>query len=446
MRELRHKIRRNTPAERGLCYSPRAMTSTTPNPQSQPPSHTAEQTAEPTDEARRQLVFFGEDWGRHPSTAQYLAGQLLEQHDVTWINSIGLREPTLSVADLGRVTGKLQRALGSSAAAPQTEKPSVTQPEPSANQQPQYLVSPWVLPWHRLGIAQALNKALFSRQIAQLPHLSTQPYSVVTANPASYYLLDTLQPASSLYYCADKYAHIAGLNPLLVERFERELLERVDAVAATSKPLVDDLSRYHANVHYLPHGVDFARFNSTLSLDALSTPAAPAAGRAVVGFVGLLGEHIDFKLIEDCASALPDVDFVFVGPVEQGVTLPQANNISYTGKVGQEELPAQLQRMHLCTLPYAMTERNHYANPTKVREYLAAGRGVVATRQPGLADVAGEVTIADDTAGFIAALQSQLAALATCDAATLTAHRAAIAAPMQAETWSARARVMLGYL
>ena len=119
--------------------------------------------------------------------------------------------------------------------------------------------------------------------------------------------------------------------------------------------------------------------------------------------------------------------------------MPQRENLEYLGAVDQSELPKHLRRMDVCTLPYAMTERNHYANPTKVREYLAAGRVVVATKQPGLMDIAGEVSIASDTAGYIAALQSRLAELPERDTGELQQMRTAIAAPMHNETWRARA-------
>ncbi len=390
-------------------------------------------TGKPATVDQPQLVFFGEDWGRHPSTAQFLASQLLDSYCVTWINSIGLREPSLSLGDLDRVVGKVKRAASKGAA------PDATAAEPVAApaKQPQHLVSPWVLPWHRFGGVQAANKNSFRRQMAKQLHLHTSAYSVVTANPASYYLLDTLQPESSLYYCADKYAHIAGLNPTLVDRFERELLERVDTVAATSLPLVDDLSKHHNNVHYLPHGVDYKRFNSTLLSEALSEPQSQS--QQVIGFVGLLGEHIDFELIKASAAQLSDAHFLFVGPVEQGITLPQGDNLEYLGSVDQSELPDHLRRMDICTLPYAMTERNHYANPTKVREYLAAGRAVVATKQPGLMDIEGEVSIANDTESYVSALRKRLAELPAPGSDALRKAREAIALPMQNETWSARA-------
>ena len=226
------------------------------------------------------------------------------------------------------------------------------------------------------------------------------------------------------------------------------MLERVDTVAATSAPLVDDLSKHHNNVHYLPHGVDFDRFNSTLNSSLENSQAAdPQQTKPVVGFVGLLGEHIDFELIKASAAELNDAHFLFVGPVEQGITLPQGDNLEYLGSVDQSELPTHLRRMDICTLPYAMTERNHYANPTKVREYLAAGRACVATKQPGLMDIDGEVSIASDTAGYINALKHRLAELPERGSSELQKAREAIAVPMQNETWAARAarlQVLIG--
>jgi len=388
---------------------------------------------------QQHLLFFGEDWGRHPSTAQYLALELLDDYTLTWVNSIGLREPSLSRADLNRVIGKIRRSAHSGATeADDASGADATPP----SRTPPHLLSPWIVPFHRLALVRRLNAALFRNQLSKFTHLQSTPYSVLTANPASYYLLDELTPKKSLYYCADKYAHIAGLNPVLVERFERELLDRVDVVAATSKPLVDDLAQHHNNVHYLPHGVDFARFNSTLAETANLRPPTSQT----VGFIGLLGEHIDFELIAASASALSEQQFLYVGPVEEGVTLPQAPNIEYVGSVPQEELPGYMARMDVCTLPYAQSERNHYANPTKVREYLAAGRAVVATRQPGLQDIAGEVSVVDDTQGYINAVRSRLSDIAALSQAQLLDQRSQIAVPMQNETWAVRAQALRALL
>ena len=179
-----------------------SMNSSTLKPDSKPAEGAGSASASPVG----QLVFFGEDWGRHPSTAQYLAGQLVDEFRVTWINSIGLREPSLSGSDLKRVFGKLSRAVSPSTAPASATTAATASASASARRaQPHHLVSPWVLPWHRFALAQAFNREMFKRQIARQPQLTAQPYSVITANPASYYLLDTLAPETSLYYCCLLY-------------------------------------------------------------------------------------------------------------------------------------------------------------------------------------------------------------------------------------------------
>ena len=51
---------------------------------------------------KRDLVVFGEDWQRHPSSSQHVITELAKNHRILWINSIGLRRPRLSLRDAKR--------------------------------------------------------------------------------------------------------------------------------------------------------------------------------------------------------------------------------------------------------------------------------------------------------------------------------------------------------
>ncbi|MCW1890380.1 hypothetical protein OK016_18545 [Vibrio chagasii] len=55
----------------------------------------------------RDLIVFGEDFGGLPSSTQHLVRQLAKTHKVLWINSIGFRQPRLSVKDVTRAFNKL---------------------------------------------------------------------------------------------------------------------------------------------------------------------------------------------------------------------------------------------------------------------------------------------------------------------------------------------------
>src|ERR1700750_2964733 len=57
-------------------------------------------------ESLPRLVVFRDDWGRHPSSAQHLVRELLPRLCVDWVNTIGTRRPSLSMADAARALEK----------------------------------------------------------------------------------------------------------------------------------------------------------------------------------------------------------------------------------------------------------------------------------------------------------------------------------------------------
>jgi hypothetical protein len=64
--------------------------------------------------AKADMVAFGEDWGRHPSSTQHLIKRIGVDRQVLWVNSIGMRRPQLTVHDLHRA---LNKVFGASPAA-----------------------------------------------------------------------------------------------------------------------------------------------------------------------------------------------------------------------------------------------------------------------------------------------------------------------------------------
>ena len=54
------------------------------------------------------FIVFGEDWQSHPSSTQHIFKELAKSHDIVWINSIGMRKPTIKLLDVKRVFYKLK--------------------------------------------------------------------------------------------------------------------------------------------------------------------------------------------------------------------------------------------------------------------------------------------------------------------------------------------------
>ena len=54
----------------------------------------------------RDMIVFGEDWGRHPSSTQHLVKRLAKDAKIIWVNSLGLRRPRFNISDLDRLKTK----------------------------------------------------------------------------------------------------------------------------------------------------------------------------------------------------------------------------------------------------------------------------------------------------------------------------------------------------
>jgi len=205
---------------------------------------------------------------------------------------------------------------------------------------------------------------------------------------------------------------------------EDELAARADLILAASDTIAARFDGTKTRV--LPHGVD---------LDLFTTPAPRAAdlpAGKVAGFYGTLAEWLDYDLIADLARMLPDWTFLFIGSVAADIsaiaTLP---NVKLLGPRPHAALPSYSQHWTAGLIPFVDNAQIRASNPLKLREYLAAGRPIVATPFPAMQPYAAHIATATRAAPFAAALR----ATETDTAAEATARRASVAA----ESWHARA-------
>ncbi|MCK9531710.1 MAG: glycosyltransferase [Gammaproteobacteria bacterium] len=375
------------------------------------------------------ILFFGEDWGRHNSTGQYLARELARRHPVLWVDSLGLRTPRLNLTDLARIAGKLARF-------------SRRNTRPMAAGSALDVVTPLAIPFYRSRLVRHVNRLLLARQLAQARRRAgLVRWVVITACPATADIVGRLGAEAVAYYCADEYAEQPGLDAALVRRLEHQLLEHVDVVVASALRLAERKAQLHGNVCYLPHGVHYGHFRRAVD-GALPCPDDLATvPRPRLGYVGLLGEHVDFAALTRLARELPEAQLVLIGPVEDACAsrLPQGANVHYLGPRPHESLPAYLAHFDVCLLPWLNNARNRNANPTKLREYLAAGCPVVTTPVEEAAPLAHLIRTAADAAAFVAETR---AALAEGD----PARRRARSDAMGDADWSQRAAELWGFI
>lgn len=359
------------------------------------------------------LIVFGEDFGGHPSSTQHLVRHLAEDRRVVWVNSIGLRRPRLSRHDLARAVGKLAAALR-----PRPAGPALRTPFP--------VLQPLAIPMAESRAARALNRALIGRAVRGAAARAGLGRRVVWVSlPSAVPALGALGEAAVVYYCGDDFSALAGVDHDAARRMEAELVARADLILAASPALA---ARFPAHkTRLLPHGVDPGLFG-----EAASRAADLPADAPVAGFYGALAAWIDFDLVAATARLLPHWRFLMIGPVQADTSaLHGLPNVVLAGPRPHAALPGYAQHWTAGIIPFHDTPQIHACNPLKLREYLAAGRPVVATPFPALAPYAAEVAVARDPAGFAAALEATRA--------ERSGRAAARRALVEGESWAARA-------
>jgi len=366
------------------------------------------------------LLFFGEDWGRHNSTGQYLALALKRSYRVIWWDSLGLRRPSLTPADIGRAAAKLLRFAGRLVARRRED------PEDDME-----VVTPLVIPYHGprwVGrVNAALVRALAAREGAYPPAI------VIAACPAAADVMERIPARLKVYYCADEYSSLPGMDENKVRSLERRLLAAVDVVVASSRTLVEEKGKQHKNVRYLPHGVDYESFSRAV-MTPRSPPELERVSRPIVGFVGLVDEHIDLDLIAFLARSFPEVEFVFVGPVEVD-NPPRRSNIHYLGPRPHRRLFGYLAQFDVGIIPYRRGPFAENANPTKLREYLAAGLPVVSVPVPEAKAISPHVQFAENPPEFAHTLGELLSK-------PRKSSRKTISLSVKEQSWSARGEAL----
>lgn len=364
----------------------------------------------------RELICFGEDWGRHPGSAEFLTRQLLESFRVIWVNSLGWRAPRLCRSDVARAFSKMRAAA------------TVERPHPNL-----VVFHPLVIPWYRMRAVRQLNARMLHTAVCTLARRQGfSRHALMTTYPAAADLFHRMSGMRRIYYCADEYTAFPGLQPELVRALEARLLAAVDVVVTTSRALYEAKSAMHSHVVYLPHGVDAEHFAKAADPSTpLPDDLVPLA-RPIVGFIGLIADWVDLALVRALALARPSWSIVMIGRVATDLApVRDLPNVHLLGHQPYASLPGYCRGFDVAIIPFltnALTER---VNPVKLREYLATGKPVVSTPMPEVRQFEDLVHIAGSAEAFIQKIECSLR-----EDPSLPSRRMA---HVRHQTWAARA-------
>ena len=262
-------------------------------------------------------------------------------------------------------------------------------------------------------------------------------------------------------WIADHWGRPLGRRSLH-EGIETVNLRHADLVSVVSEPLRDDVVARGVEpgrVVVLPNGVDPECYHPDVDGSEVRRRLG-LDGFCVCGFIGTFGVWHGAKVMAAAAArvlaARPQARFLFVGDgVERGAAeaiLARAgvlDRVRFTGLVAQEEGPRHLAAMDILVAPHVPNAdgSRFFGSPTKLFEYMAMGRAIVASRLEQI----GEVLEGDRTAllvppGDEAALAAALLRLVDRPDERERLGRAARSAAVANHTWESRARALLSRL
>ena len=339
------------------------------------------------------------NWQLHQEVASAFAAS---GNEVLFVENIGVRRPSLK--DAARIRARWtnwRRARRDRGIKPAADRLDV--------------LSPLLVPLPYSRVARFINTRLFLRAVR--PWVASHgggPLILVTFLPSPLVLdvIRELDPALVVYYMTDRLSESSpGARRLRAP--ERVLLGVADLVLATSSGLKVMARELASNVELLPCGVragEFARARE-------SSDPAPAVfrdlTRPVAGFIGSLRNELDLALLTELVDLVPEMNFVFAGPIQADITQMAARpNVRFLGPVSHPDVMRHMVHFDVGLVPYVLNVYTSDLMPVKLREYLAAGLPVVSTALPEVRRFAeehpGVIAFANDAREFAAALRASV--------------------------------------
>ena len=245
----------------------------------------------------------------------------------------------------------------------------------------------------------------------------------------------------------------SAFDPLLA-RMERAVVARADLVAAVSgeaATMALEMGASPSRVEVVPNATDVVEVQAAIAGIAPDPSEAP-----VIGWIGSFGPWHGASVLVRAVALLPQEYSVrMIGDGAERVACEQlaaslgvADRVEFLRSLPHDESLRELARCHILASPHVpLPDRPFFGSPTKVFEYMAIGRPIVASSLDQIADVLEDGV----TARLVPPADEQALALALQDVWALPDHGRALGAAAVREaarhhTWDARAAQILAAL
>ncbi|MBC2775775.1 glycosyltransferase [Rhizobium sp. AQ_MP] len=195
-------------------------------------------------------------------------------------------------------------------------------------------------------------------------------------------LMDALPTGYRVYHASEDYfthSHDWNENHELVASSVKSLLSQVNFMVACTEGVAEacvHLGGYKGKYVVVENGCDAEFFIGIL--DQTSLP--DAATRPIAVFQGGINQRLDYDLLHNLVSAMPDWEFRFCGrsvPSAGWERLQSLDNVTYLGELQPEAFAAEMCGATAGIVPFVQDSWIRNSLPLKSYEYVACGLPVV---------------------------------------------------------------------
>lgn len=348
------------------------------------------------------IWFAAQDWWYHNQAHSdfQLMKEISRDSPVLVVNSLGLRVPNSSTSsNPGRRILRKLRSMSRLLRRPLVQYPDF------------HVFTPIMLPvYGDVGLLSQINAWLIRTQVrvaARLAGVGPVPAIGVTI-PTAWPVVAPMKRSALLFNRSDLHSAFPEANGPWVAALEQELLTNSDHVLYVSHELMKrDAPIVGPRGFFLDHGVDLSHFSpdKEVHLDVAKI------ARPRIGFFGGLDDYVvDMELLVEIARSLPTASLVLIGDatcsMDELTALP---NVHWLGFRSYQDIPALGRGFDVAIMPWLDNEWIRFANPIKLKEYLALGLPVVSTDYPEVDAYRDQISVVAERSDFVPLIEAALA-------------------------------------
>ena len=237
---------------------------------------------------------------------------------------------------------------------------------------------------------------------------------------SSPYMIDVIQEVPSarlrLYHIVDEYTAYSNhtlASRRYVEELEKQMMARVDAVIVVSQKLYESKLPIKANTYLVPNGVNYQAYSAALD-DQYLPDDLKAIKCPRLGYIGLIGDKLNFRMLKELAEENPQWSLVLLGQVrvskqaDAWQALQMLPNVHHLGPVAVSQVQHYVKGFQVGLMPYVQNRHAENISPLKLYDYLAAGIPIASVDIPAAREFGLYIHLGDSTQNFIQAVRAAL--------------------------------------